>query len=67
MVAVIELVPREQGKRGQCCRKFRFVPLRKRKREAEREVKFKGGIVMKEWTCRGHVTGRMMRGKIMTD
>lgn len=37
VAVVIELVPGDQGKRGQRCSKFRFVLLHKREKRATKE------------------------------
>lgn len=52
MVVVIELGPGDQGKRGQSCRKFRFVLLHQRERAGEEQSE----TGMKAWMRRGHVT-----------
>ena len=65
MAAVIELVPGDQGKRGQCCRKLRFVEEKEKhgEKKAIREAKFKQEERVSAWTSGRHVTARVMKGK----
>lgn len=65
MLAVIELVPGDQGKRGQRYSKLRYGEENGDKKREEQSVNksLKLEKWVSVWMSGGHVTGRMMRGK----